>query len=173
MYISSDSYTQRGAFHVDSLQPCEDSMSTYTRHAEQKLYHLHLTYFAVNILFQDRLGGVPSFLWFSEDFAAEFGPLSIDPNQHVRRSIRAKAHGTSTACEVWRHFLPSSPRPPPLRRLRHDAEYRVVAADARPDLLVVFLGVAHLVKLRLPKQKRSVKNSDQITRVRFYFHEIK
>lgn len=160
MYISSDSYTQRGAFHVDSLQPCEDSMSTYTRHAEQKLYHLHLTYFAVNILFQDRRAESPPSSGFPRT-----SPLSLvhllDPNQQVRRSIRAKAHWTSTACEVWRRFLPSSPRPPLLRRLRHNAEYGVVAADARPDLLVVFLGVAHLVKLRLPKQKRSVKNSDR------------
>lgn len=39
--------------------------------------------------------------------------------------------------------------PPPPPHLRHDTEDGVVAADARADLLVVLLCVAHLVELRL------------------------
>lgn len=66
--------------------------------------------------------------------------------QHVR-SCGASSVSSSASAECAH----------PLRRLRHDAEYGVVAADARPDLLVVFLGVAHLVKLGLPKQKRSFR----------------
>lgn len=37
--------------------------------------------------------------------------------------------------------------------LGHDAEHRVVAADARADLLVVLLGVTHLVELRLKSRQ--------------------
>lgn len=87
--------------------------------------------------------------------AVLFGPLSLDPNEQARWSIRAKACWTSTACEV---FCGASSISLGLRwnallqRLRHDPEYRVVAADARPDLLVVFLGVANLVKLRSRRQ---------------------
>lgn len=44
-------------------------------------------------------------------------------------------------------FLASSECTLSLCRLRHDSKDGVVAADARPDLLVVFLGVAHLVEL--------------------------
>lgn len=40
--------------------------------------------------------------------------------------------------------------------LGHDAEHRVVAADARADLLVVLLGVTHLVELRLKVDKHNV-----------------
>lgn len=36
--------------------------------------------------------------------------------------------------------------------LRHDSKDGVVATDARPDLLVVLLGVADLVELRLCQQ---------------------
>ncbi len=43
-------------------------------------------------------------------------------------------------------------------RLGHDTEHRVVAADARPDLLVVLLGVAHLVKLRLQRNKQTQRH---------------
>lgn len=43
-----------------------------------------------------------------------------------------------------------------LHRLRHDSKDGVVAADAWPDLLVVFLGVAHLVELGLQKQHTNV-----------------
>lgn len=39
------------------------------------------------------------------------------------------------------------------RKLGHDSEHGVVAADARPDLFVVLFGVAHLVELRLRKHK--------------------
>lgn len=41
------------------------------------------------------------------------------------------------------------------RHLRHDSEHGVVTADARPDFLVILLGVAHLVKLRLENKKCS------------------
>lgn len=49
--------------------------------------------------------------------------------------------------------------PPLLRlrraqKLRHDAEHGVVAADARPDLLVVLLGVTHLVELGLSRKNK-------------------
>lgn len=37
----------------------------------------------------------------------------------------------------------------PVLELRHDSKDGVVATDARPDLLVVLLGVADLVELRL------------------------
>lgn len=37
--------------------------------------------------------------------------------------------------------------------LGHDAEHRVVAADAWADLLVVLLGVTHLVELRLKSRQ--------------------
>lgn len=37
--------------------------------------------------------------------------------------------------------------------LGHDAEHRVVAADARADLFVVLLGVTHLVELRLKRNR--------------------
>lgn len=153
MYISSDPYTQRGALHVDSVQPCEDSMRTYTRHAQQTSSPT-LNLLCSKHFIPGSLGRSPL---FRLDFAAEFGPLSLDPNQRVRRSIRAKAHGTSTAREVRRRFLPSSPRPPTLRRLRHDAEHGVVTADAGPDLLIVLLGVAHLVKLGLRDRKTALQ----------------
>lgn len=39
------------------------------------------------------------------------------------------------------------------RKLGHDSEHGVVAADARPNLFVVLFGVAHLVELRLRKHK--------------------
>lgn len=65
-------------------------------------------------------------------------------------SICAKAHGThSVRSRVTSSHLLLSLL---LWRLRHDAKDGVVAADAGPNLLVVFLGVTHLVKLRLPKQ---------------------
>lgn len=55
------------------------------------------------------------------------------------------------------HTLSSLPRSSPVFRcltprvleLRHDSKDGVVATDARPDLLVVLLGVADLVELRL------------------------
>lgn len=39
--------------------------------------------------------------------------------------------------------------------LGHDAEHRVVAADARADLFVVLLGVTHLVELRLKRNRHT------------------
>lgn len=55
---------------------------------------------------------------------------------------------------------PPAPHPTPpsycqqnSRKLGHDSEHGVVAADARPDLFVVLFGVAHLVELRLRKHK--------------------
>lgn len=44
------------------------------------------------------------------------------------------------------------PRPTALAQcLRHHSEHGVVATDAWSNLLIVFLCVTHLVKLRLPK----------------------
>lgn len=61
-------------------------------------------------------------------------------------SVCAKARGSPAACGVAA-LPPIFSSPPP--HLGHDTEDGVMAADARADLLVVLLGVAHLVELRL------------------------
>lgn len=83
-----------------------------------------------------------------------FGPLSLDPN-YLREHL-CKGSWDSQR-EVSCHHLPPPPQPLPLWHLRHDAKDGVVAADAGPDLLVIFLCVTHLVKFGLPKQTTRIR----------------
>lgn len=142
------------------LQPCEDRISTYTRHTEIKDLSPIINLLAVNILFEDPLGWVTSFLLICEDIATLLAVClvhccSIRINRSVRASVQrlmglpqhVRSCGASSLFSsvgwVGLSWMRSS------RRLRHDSEYGVVAADARPDLFIIFLSVAHLVKLRL------------------------
>lgn len=154
----------------DILQPCGDSR-TYTRHAEMTDSSPIINLLAVNIGLRILWAqSPPSVLWFVRIDCRSFWQLPFGPlcRPYLKElSAPLSVHPCKGSwdffpqlcvCEVLRCFFlrifffllfpQASAWMRFLRGLGHDSEYGVVAADARPDLFVVFLGVAHLVKLR-------------------------
>lgn len=93
--------------------------------------------------FPARLFGLGSFFFF---FFPPFPGFLHTPPHTTKRCL-------TSLPQTHPHPTPPSYCQQNSRKLGHDSEHGVVAADARPDLFVVLFGVAHLVELRLRKHK--------------------